>query len=119
MTSIAYGALWIFVFAVPWERLIVLPGLSIITRATGVVALGLTLFAIVVSGRIRRWRTFHVAAFMFVAWVALGPDQTLQGFGTARCVKMKVIVTTPNRTGMSVRSRLPMKTMRSPRLLPT
>ena len=54
MTSVAYAALWIFVFAVPWERLVMLPGLSIVTRVTGAVALGLTLLAIVISGRVRR-----------------------------------------------------------------
>jgi O-antigen ligase len=68
MTSVAYAGLWIFVFAVPWERLIVLPGLSIVTRATGALALGLTLLAIVISGRVRRWRVFHTAAFLFVIW---------------------------------------------------
>src|SRR3990172_331985 len=72
MSSLAYAALWIFVFAVPWERLIVLPGLSIITRATGILALGLTLFAIVISGRVRRWRVFHVAALLFVLWTGVG-----------------------------------------------
>jgi O-antigen ligase len=68
MTSVAYAGLWIFVFAVPWERLVVLPGLSIVTRVTGALALGLTLLAIVVYGRVRRWRVFHTAAFLFVLW---------------------------------------------------
>jgi O-antigen ligase len=68
MTSVAYAALWIFIFAVPWERLVLLPGLSIVTRVTGAIALGLTLLAIVVSGRVRRWRVFHTAALLFVIW---------------------------------------------------
>jgi hypothetical protein len=68
MTSVAYAALWIVIFAVPWERLVILPGLSIVTRVTGAIALGLTLLAIVVSGRIRRWPVFHTAAFLFVIW---------------------------------------------------
>jgi O-antigen ligase len=68
MTSVAYAGLWIFIFAVPWERLVVLPGLSIVTRVTGALALGLTMLAIVVSGRVRRWRVFHTAAFLFVLW---------------------------------------------------
>ena len=39
MTSVAYAALWIFIFAVPWERLVMLPGLAIVTRVTGAIAL--------------------------------------------------------------------------------
>ena len=72
MNSLAYGALWIFVFAVPWERLAAVPGLAVVTRVTGAAALGLTLIAIVVSGRFRRWRLFHVAALLFVAWTGFG-----------------------------------------------
>jgi O-antigen ligase len=68
MTSVAYAALWIFIFAVPWERLVMLPGLAIVTRVTGAIALGLTLLAIVISGRVRRWRVFHTAALLFVIW---------------------------------------------------
>jgi len=71
MTSVAYAALWIFVFAVPWDRLIVLPGMSIVTKLTGGLALLLAIFAIVVSGRVRRWRLFQIAAFLFVAWTGV------------------------------------------------
>jgi hypothetical protein len=66
MTSVAYASLWIFIFAVPWERQVMLPGLSIVTQVTGAIALGLTLLAIVISGRVRRWRVFHTAALLFV-----------------------------------------------------
>jgi O-antigen ligase len=68
MTSVAYAGLWIFVFALPWDRLIVLPGLNIVTRVTGALAFGLTLLVIVISGRVRRWRVFHTAALLFVIW---------------------------------------------------
>src|SRR5688572_14503370 len=72
MTTLAYGALWFFVFAVPWERLVALPGLAIVTRVAGAVALGLTLLSILVLGRFRRWRLFHMAAFLFVVWAGFG-----------------------------------------------
>jgi hypothetical protein len=42
MTSVAYAALWFFVFSIPWEKMLALPGLAVIARATGGVALGLT-----------------------------------------------------------------------------
>jgi O-antigen ligase len=72
MTSVAYAGLWIFVFALPWDRLIVLPGLNIVTRVTGAVAFGLTLVVMVTSGRVRRWRAFHTAALLFVIWTGIG-----------------------------------------------
>jgi O-antigen ligase len=72
MISLAYAGIWIFVFTVPWERLFVLPGLSIVTRVTGGLALGLTLFAVVTFGRVRRWRAFHVAGLVFVIWTGIG-----------------------------------------------
>jgi O-antigen ligase len=66
MTSVAYAALWIFVFSIPWEGILVVPGMAVVPKLTGITALALTLFAIGVSGRFRRWHTFHVAAFLFV-----------------------------------------------------
>ncbi len=72
MTSVAYAALWVFVFVVPWEMLVSLPGLSIVSRVTGAIAMGLTMLAIVIHGRVRRWRIFHVAALLFVIWAGCG-----------------------------------------------
>jgi O-antigen ligase len=72
MYTLAYAALWMFVFSVPWERLIVLTGVSIISRATGALALGLMLTVVVISGQLRRWRGLHAAAFLFVAWASIG-----------------------------------------------
>jgi len=71
MTWVAFYSLWLFVFALPWERLVALPGLYIVSRATGALALSLTLFAVVMSGRVRRWRAYHVAAFLFVIWAGV------------------------------------------------
>lgn len=72
MTSIAYAALWLFVFSVPWERVIVITNMSIVTRATGAMALGLALLAVIISGRFRRWHTFHVMALLFVLSAGVG-----------------------------------------------
>ncbi|HET6778371.1 MAG TPA: O-antigen ligase family protein, partial [Gemmatimonadales bacterium] len=72
MTSLAYAALWFFVFSVPWERIIVLTGVSIVTRLMGALALGLALLVVVISGRLRRWRAFHVMALLFVIWAGIG-----------------------------------------------
>jgi O-antigen ligase len=71
MIAIAYGALWIFIFSVPWENVITIPGLGAISRLTGMVALAMTVLAALVSGRFRRWQAFHIAALMFVVWSGL------------------------------------------------
>jgi O-antigen ligase len=75
MSAIAYVALWIFVFSVPWEQMLILPGVSIVAKATGATALGLTLLTVIISGRLRRWHLFHVAALLF--WVCAGIELLL------------------------------------------
>jgi exopolysaccharide production protein ExoQ len=70
MISFAYAALWIFVFSLPWENLTASSGVNVISRLMGVVAAGLMVLAVVISGRIRRWHVFHVAALLFVSWSA-------------------------------------------------
>jgi O-antigen ligase len=68
MLPLAYAALCVFVFVLPWESVLVLPGMAVVSRGAGMIALGLALLAVVISGRVRRWHTFHTAAFFFVMW---------------------------------------------------
>jgi O-antigen ligase len=70
MSTIAYGALWIFVFSIPWERIIVMPGVSVMPKVTGALALALAALAAVVDGRFRGLRPFHIAVLLFVVWTA-------------------------------------------------
>jgi hypothetical protein len=80
MHSIAYAALWIYVFSVPWGSVISIgSGVNLIGRVTGMVALGLALLAATVSGRIRRLHGFHVAAFLFVMWAGVTQLLFFQG----------------------------------------
>jgi len=72
MTSLAYAALWVFVFAVPWENIILIPGIGTIGRLMGMVAVGFALLAALISGRLRRPGPFHVAAVLFVIWAGIG-----------------------------------------------
>ena len=76
MTAVAYAALWIFVFAVPWENMIVLPGIGTIGRLMGMVALGFAVLAAVVQARVRRPQPFHVAAALFVVWAGIAVFRT-------------------------------------------
>ncbi|MGH7580029.1 MAG: O-antigen ligase family protein [Gemmatimonadales bacterium] len=70
MSTLAYAALWLFVFSLPWENAFValFPGMSIVTKITGGLALAAALAFVVVSGQVRRWRGMHVAALLFVIW---------------------------------------------------
>jgi O-antigen ligase len=72
MISLAYAALWFFIFSLPWENVLVIPGVGIISKLMGMVALSLALLAAVMSGRVRRWHVLHVAAVVFVIWTGVG-----------------------------------------------
>lgn len=69
MSALAYASLWIFVFTLPWENALgIIPGVGIITKLTGGVALASALGVALISGRVRRWHTLHVVALLFVVW---------------------------------------------------
>jgi O-antigen ligase len=71
MSSLAYLALWGFVFALPWEStVVVIPGVGIISKATGVLALGSAMAMALLTGRVRRLALLHVAGLLFVVWAA-------------------------------------------------
>jgi O-antigen ligase len=72
MNKVAYGALWLFVFSVPWERVLVITGVSVVSRIAGSLALLLALLAVVISGKLRRWRAFHICVLLFVIWSGIG-----------------------------------------------
>jgi O-antigen ligase len=76
MTSLAYAALWVFTFAIPWENIIVIPGIGTISRLLGMVAVGFAVLAAVMSGRLRRPQPFHVAAVLFVICAGFGVFRT-------------------------------------------
>ena len=66
MTTIAYLSIWLFCFVIPWEGVIRFSGVSVASRAAGALALACTVFAVIFSGRLRKWQAFHFAALIFV-----------------------------------------------------
>jgi O-antigen ligase len=70
MNSIAYTMLWLFVSVLPWEGVVRVNNTAILSQATGMLAMGCTVFAVIASGRLRRWHTLHVAALLFVLTAA-------------------------------------------------
>jgi O-antigen ligase len=71
MTSIAYAALWLFVFTLPWENVIAIGKVAILSRVTGALALGIAMIAVATTGRFRRLHAFHLAALLYIVWMAI------------------------------------------------
>jgi len=70
MSSLAYAALWLFAFSLPWENALVaaFPGVSLVSKVTGGLALAAAVGFVLLSGRVRRWKSMHVAGLLFVVW---------------------------------------------------
>ncbi len=70
MSTIAYAALWLFCFVLPWEGVVRVSNSAVVSKATGMLAMGCAVFAVLLSGRLRRWQGLHFAALFFVATAA-------------------------------------------------
>lgn len=71
LERIAVLALWLFVFSVPWEKSVELPGIGTLSKALGAVAFLAGAAAAVHERRLRRAPAALVAAVLFVVWAAL------------------------------------------------
>jgi O-antigen ligase len=68
LQATAYGFLWVFVFVMPWENAVTLPGFGTLSRAFGLVAFLLGLLAVLESKNLRGPSIGHVLMMLFVAW---------------------------------------------------
>ena len=59
--------IWLFVFIVPWENVIIIPGIGTISRAVGLFAGGLGLFSILLKRKLY-YHPFLLACLYFVSW---------------------------------------------------
>lgn len=66
----AFAFLWLFVFSLPGEKVMEIPGIGTITRLIGLVAIAVGVLALVEAGRIRRPAPAHIAMITFVVWAA-------------------------------------------------
>lgn len=71
MNTIAYAAVWSFIFTLPWEGVVRVGGTAVLSRVTGAAALAFAICSIVMSGRLRRWHAFHLAAALFLGSVTI------------------------------------------------
>jgi O-antigen ligase len=68
---VAYICAWLFVFAVPWEDVIVFPGLGTLSKLLGIAAFGVTAVRVLLTARVRKLISFHWVAFAYLCWVLL------------------------------------------------
>jgi O-antigen ligase len=82
LTRVAFALLWLFIFTIPWENVIIIPGLGTIGRLVGIVAFGVGILAIIDRGHLRRFAALHGLMALFVIWGAFtliwskAPDRT-------------------------------------------
>jgi O-antigen ligase len=62
---------WLFVFTVPWQNVVYIPGLGTISKVLGIGAIGATLLHVLMSGRVRPLFSFHWLALAYLMWVYL------------------------------------------------
>jgi O-antigen ligase len=68
MPALGFIAVWIVVFAIPWENVLMLSGVGTITRLLGMVAVAVAICVILVRGRFRRPTAFHWCALAFLLY---------------------------------------------------
>ncbi|HEV8076489.1 MAG TPA: O-antigen ligase family protein [Candidatus Acidoferrum sp.] len=69
--KIAFGSLWLLVFAMPWEDAITISGFGTSVRLIGMVTVGLGVLAIIECGKVRKPALGHVVMAMFVVSAVL------------------------------------------------
>jgi O-antigen ligase len=79
---LAFGSLWVLVFAIPWEDAITIPGFGTSVRAIGVVTTGIGVLAMLEKGRIRRPAVGHFLLALFVLVAAASYMWSLYPAGT-------------------------------------
>lgn len=80
--KIAFGSLWLLVFAMPWEDAITISGFGTSVRLIGMVTVGLGALAIFERGKIRRPALGHIAMALFVLLAVLSYLWSLYPEGT-------------------------------------
>ncbi len=82
-SRVAFLVLWIFVFSIPSEKSLELPGFGTYTKLIGFVAIGLGALAVLLERRVRIPTAFHAAMAVYMAWAALSVCWTLSMDWTA------------------------------------
>jgi O-antigen ligase len=68
---LAHVFAWLFVFAVPWQDMVVLPGVGTMSKALGIAAVGATGLHVLMHARVRKLTAFHWVLLTYMCWVFL------------------------------------------------
>jgi O-antigen ligase len=71
LTVLAYIFSWLFVFIVPWENVVIFPGVGTIGKVAGIAAFGVTAVRVLLTARVRKLASYHWVAFAYLCWVVL------------------------------------------------
>lgn len=71
MRKIAFWLSLVFIFVVPWEGVIEIPGIGTAAKMIGFTLAGFWLVTVLFTNRIRQPRPFHLLVFLFVLWNGL------------------------------------------------
>ena len=82
LSKLAFASLWLLVFATPWENAVTISGFGTSARFIGMIALGLSVLAIIERGKIRRPAAGHIVMGLFVLLAALSYLWSLYPEGT-------------------------------------
>lgn len=58
----------LFIYLVPWENVLIIPGLGTLTRIVGLLLGASWIVTTLLEGKTRRATVFHFAAFVFLVW---------------------------------------------------
>jgi O-antigen ligase len=71
MTRLAYSALWLFIFTIPWQSAFVVAGFGTISRVTGALAIAFAVLAVVATGKVRPLSIIQVLMLSFLCWAVI------------------------------------------------
>jgi O-antigen ligase len=80
LSVIAYVFTWLFVFAVPWEGMVVIPGLGTFSKLLGFVAFGAACLHVLLRARMRKLIPFHWVALAYLCWVLVSTSWAVNDF---------------------------------------
>jgi O-antigen ligase len=77
MERAAFALLWCFVFVLPWEEVVHLPGFGSVPRLVGLLACVVGVLEVLARGSLRPLSWFHLLAGLFVVWAGVSGFWTL------------------------------------------
>jgi O-antigen ligase len=99
MFKLAYVFLWIFIFTIPWEASVLIPGLGTgptgsgtIGKLVGLVAATSGVLAVLARGKARPLALFHILAGLFAIWVGVTSAWSIDTLATMKSLRVMVQV---------------------------